>query len=86
MEEDPWFVDEQGKGSLVQTIVDLSTERGIVAFFLTKGVYEPYLQLKERLALFAISLNAQAISSVFEPGGRRQSNGYEVWPGQLIRG
>ncbi len=69
VEEDPWFVDEQGKGSLVQTILDLSTERGIVSFFLTKGVYEPYLQLQDRLALFAISLNAPAISSVFEPGG-----------------
>lgn len=69
VEEDPWFVDEQGNGSLVQTILDLSTERGIVAFFLTKGVYESYLQLDGRLALLAISLNAQAISHVFEPGG-----------------
>ncbi len=69
VEEDPWFVDMQGNGSLVQTILDLSTERGIVAFFLTKGVYEPYLKLDGRLALFAISLNAPAISSVFEPGG-----------------
>jgi len=69
VEEDPWFVDEQGNGSLVQTILNLSTERGIVAFFLTKGVYEPYLQLEGRLALLAISLNAQAISDVFEPGG-----------------
>ncbi|WP_220198255.1 hypothetical protein [Ktedonospora formicarum] len=69
VEEDPWFVDETGHGSLVQTILDLSTERGIVSFFLTKGVYEPYLQLQQRLALFAISLNAPAISSVFEPGG-----------------
>src|SRR6266700_2309767 len=69
VEDDPWFVDEKGNGSLVQTILDLSTERGIVAFFLTKGVYEPYLQLQGRLALLAISLNATAISSVFEPGG-----------------
>jgi DNA repair photolyase len=69
VEEDPWFVDEHGQGSLVQTILDLSTERGIVAFFLTKGVYEPYLHLQGRLALLAISLNAAAISSVFEPGG-----------------
>ncbi len=69
VEEDPWFVDEHGEGSLVQTILDLSTERGIVAFFLTKGVYEPYLQLEGRLALLAISLNAPAISAVFEPGG-----------------
>ena len=69
VEEDPWFVDAQSNGSLVQTILDLSTERGIVAFFLTKGVYEPYLKLHGRLALFAISLNAPAISSVFEPGG-----------------
>ncbi len=69
VEEDPWFVDEQGNGSLVQTILDLSTECGIVAFFLTKGVYEPYLQLDGRLALLAISLNAPAISTVFEPGG-----------------
>jgi len=69
VEEDPWFVDEQGDGSLVQTILDLSTERDIVAFFLTKGVYEPYLQLDGRLALLAISLNAPAISAVFEPGG-----------------
>src|SRR5712692_4852783 len=69
VEEDPWFVDEHGNGSLVQTILDLSTERGIVAFFLTKGVYEPYLQLEGRLALLAISLNAPAISAVFEPGG-----------------
>jgi hypothetical protein len=69
VEEDPWFVDEQGNGSLIQTILDLSTQRGIVAFFLTKGVYESYLQLQDRLALFAISLNAQAISSIFEPGG-----------------
>ncbi len=69
VEEDPWFVDVQSNGSLVQTILDLSTERGIVAFFLTKGVYEPYLKLDGRLALFAISLNAPAISSVFEPGG-----------------
>lgn len=69
VEEDPWFVDEHGRGSLVQTILDLSTERGIVAFFLTKGVYEPYLKLDGRLALLAISLNAPAISSVFEPGG-----------------
>lgn len=69
VEEDPWFVDEQGQGSLIQTILDLSTERGIVAFFLTKGVYESYLQLEGRLALLAISLNAPAISPVFEPGG-----------------
>ncbi|MBE3560333.1 MAG: hypothetical protein IMW89_14075 [Ktedonobacteraceae bacterium] len=69
VEEDPWFVDEHGRGSLVQTILDLSTERGIVAYFLTKGVYEPYLQLDGRLTLLAISLNAAAISSVFEPGG-----------------
>jgi DNA repair photolyase len=69
VEEDPWFVDEHGQGSLIQTILDLSTERGIVAFFLTKGVYEPYLQLEGRLALLAISLNAPAISPVFEPGG-----------------
>lgn len=69
VEEDPWFVDEHGNGSLVQTILDLSTERGIVAFFLTKGVYEPYLQLDGRLALLAISLNAPAISAGFEPGG-----------------
>lgn len=69
VEEDPWFVDEEGNGSLVQTILDLSTERGIVAFFLTKGVYEPYLRLDGRLALLAISLNAPAISEVFEPGG-----------------
>src|SRR6266568_2112397 len=69
VEEDPWFVDEQGNGSLVQTILDLSTERGVVAFFLTKGVYEPYLQLDGRLALLAISLNAPAISTIFEPGG-----------------
>jgi DNA repair photolyase len=69
VEEDPWFVDELGNGSLVQTILDLSTERGIVAFFLTKGVYEPYLQLDGRLALLAISLNAPAISDIFEPGG-----------------
>lgn len=69
VEEDPWFVDEHGRGSLVQTILDLSTERGIVSFFLTKGVYEPYLQLEGRLALFAISLNAPAVSQVFEPGG-----------------
>ena len=69
VEEDPWFVDEHGNGSLVQTIIDLSTERGIVAFFLTKGVYERYLQSDGRLALFAISLNAPAISAVFEPGG-----------------
>src|SRR5581483_4922055 len=68
VEEDPWFVDEHGKGSLVQTILDLATERGIVSFFLTKGVYEPYLQLQDRLALFAISLNAPEISSIFEPG------------------
>jgi len=69
VEEDPWFVDENGNGSLIQTILDLSTERGIVAFFLTKGVYEPYLDLQERLALLAISLNADTISSRFEPGG-----------------
>lgn len=69
VEEDPWFVDEHGNGSLVQTILDLSTDRGIVAFFLTKGVYEPYLQLDGRLALLAISLNAPAISAGFEPGG-----------------
>jgi DNA repair photolyase len=69
VEEDPWFMDEHGRGSLVQTILDLSTERGIVSFFLTKGVYEPYLQLDGRLALFAISLNASAVSHVFEPGG-----------------
>ncbi|MGB8348364.1 MAG: hypothetical protein WCD86_26010 [Ktedonobacteraceae bacterium] len=69
VEEDPWFVDEHGNGSLVQTILDLSTERGIVAFFLTKGVYESYLQLDGRLALLAISLNAPAISAGFEPGG-----------------
>ena len=69
VEQDPWFVDEQGQGSLVQTILNLSTERGIVAFFLTKGKYESYLQLDGRLALLAISLNAPAISQVFEPGG-----------------
>ncbi len=69
VEQDPWMVDEQGKGSMVQTILDLSTPRGITSFFLTKGVYEPYLQLQGRLALFAISLNAPVISSVFEPGG-----------------
>lgn len=69
VEQDPWFVDEHGNGSLVQTILDFSTERDVVVFFLTKGVYEPYLRLKDRLALFAISLNAQAISSTFEPGG-----------------
>ncbi len=69
VEEDPWFVDEEGCGSLVQTILDISTERGIVSFFLTKGVYESYLQLDGRLALLAISLNAPAISSIFEPGG-----------------
>jgi len=69
VEQDPWFVDEQGQGSLVQTILDLSTERGIVAFFLTKGKYEPYLQLDGRLALLAISLNAPTISEIFEPGG-----------------
>jgi DNA repair photolyase len=69
VEEDPWFVDEHGQGSLIQTILDLSTERGVVAFFLTKGVYEPYLQLEDRLALLAISLNASAISAGFEPGG-----------------
>ncbi|QBD79973.1 hypothetical protein EPA93_29915 [Ktedonosporobacter rubrisoli] len=69
VEEDPWFVDRKGNGSLVQTILDLSTERGIVAYFLTKGVYEPYLELEGKLALFAISLNAPAISAVFEPGG-----------------
>lgn len=54
---------------MVQSILDFSTPRGITSFFLTKGVYEPYLQLQGRLALFAISLNAPAISSVFEPGG-----------------
>jgi DNA repair photolyase len=69
VEQDPWFVDEEGSGSLVQTILDRSTERGIVAFFLTKGKYEPYLQLDGRLALLAISLNAPAISRLFEPGG-----------------
>lgn len=69
VEQDPWAIDEQGKGSLVQTILDLSSPRGIVSFFLTKGVYESYLQLQGRLALFAISLNAPAISRVFEPGG-----------------
>ena len=69
VEQDPWFVDEQGHGSLVQTILNLSSERGIVSFFLTKGTYEPYLHLEDRLALFAISLNAPAISEVFEPGG-----------------
>jgi DNA repair photolyase len=69
VEQDPWMVDEQGRGSLVQTILDLSSPRGIVSFFLTKGIYEPYLQLQGKLALFAISLNAPAISSVFEPGG-----------------
>lgn len=69
VEEDPWFVDEQGRGSLIQTILDLSTDRGIVSFFLTKGVYESYLQLEGRLALLAISLNAPAVSTVFEPGG-----------------
>jgi hypothetical protein len=68
VEQDPWFVDERGRGSLVQTILDLSTERGIVAFFLTKGKYEPYLQLDGRLALLAISLNAPTISEIFEPG------------------
>jgi DNA repair photolyase len=62
-------VDADGRGSLVQDILDSSTERGIVAFFLTKGKYESYLQLEGRLALFAISLNAPAISKVFEPGG-----------------
>jgi DNA repair photolyase len=69
VEEDPWFVDEQGQGSLMQTILDLSSQRGIVSFFLTKGVYEPYLRLEGRLALLAISLNAPAISAIFEPGG-----------------
>ena len=69
VEQDPWFVDPDGRGSLVQSILDLSTERGVVAFFLTKGVYESYLQLDGRLALFAISLNAPAISRIFEPGG-----------------
>ncbi|WP_052887415.1 hypothetical protein [Thermogemmatispora carboxidivorans] len=69
VEEDPWFVDAQGRGSLVQTILDLSSARGIVSFFLTKGVYEPYLQLDGRLALVAISLNPAAISAQFEPGG-----------------
>ncbi len=69
VEQDPWFVDEQDQGSLVQTILDLSTERGIVSFFLTKGKYEPYLKLDGRLALLAISLNAPAISEIFEPGG-----------------
>ena len=69
VEQDPWFVDDQGRGSLMQTILDLSTQRGVVSFFLTKGKYEPYLELEGRLALFAISLNAPTISSVFEPGG-----------------
>lgn len=69
VEEDPWFVDAQGDGSLVQTIIDASTERRVVAFFLTKGVYEEYLRLDGRLALLAISLNAPGISEVFEPGG-----------------
>jgi DNA repair photolyase len=69
VEEDPWFVDEQGHGSLVQTILDLASERGIVSFFLTKGVYEPYLRLEGRLALLAISLNPAEISAQFEPGG-----------------
>ncbi len=69
VEQDPWFVDEQGRGSLMQTILDLSTQRGVVSFFLTKGKYEPYLELEGRLALFAISLNAPTISSVYEPGG-----------------
>ncbi len=69
VEQDPWFVDEQGRGSLVQTILDLASARGIVSFFLTKGVYEPYLRFHDRLALCAISLNAPAISAVFEPGG-----------------
>src|SRR5260370_41673258 len=66
VEEDPWFVDEQGHGSLVQTILDLSTERSIVAFFLTKGVYESYLHLDGRLVLLAISLIAPPISAVFD--------------------
>jgi DNA repair photolyase len=69
VEQDPWFVDADGRGSLVQDILDYSTERNIVAFFLTKGKYESYLRLEGRLALFAISLNAPAISEVFEPGG-----------------
>lgn len=69
VEQDPWFVDADGHGSLVQDILDYSTERNVVAFFLTKGKYESYLQLEGRLALFAISLNAPAISDVFEPGG-----------------
>nr|BBH95168.1 hypothetical protein KTA_33670 [Thermogemmatispora argillosa] len=69
VEEDPWFVDEQGQGSLVQTILDLASARGIVSFLLTKGVYEPYLRLEGRLALVAISLNPAAISAQFEPGG-----------------
>lgn len=68
VEQDPWFVTD-GHGSLVQDILDYSTERNVVAFFLTKGKYENYLQLEGRLALFAISLNAPAISEVFEPGG-----------------
>jgi DNA repair photolyase len=50
-------------------VLDMTSERGLVSFFLTKGVYEPYLQLEGRLALFAISLNAPAISAAFEPGG-----------------
>jgi DNA repair photolyase len=69
VEEDAWFVDQQGQGSLMQTILDLATERGIVSFFLTKGVYESYLQFDGRLSLLAISLNAPEISTVFEPGG-----------------
>ncbi len=69
VEEDPWFVDETGRGSLVQTILDLASAQGVVSFFLTKGVYEPYLRLEGRLALMAISLNAPEISAVFEPGG-----------------
>jgi DNA repair photolyase len=68
VEQDPWFVAD-GRGSLVQDILDYSTERNVVAFFLTKGKYEDYLKLEGRLALFAISLNAPAISEVFEPGG-----------------
>ena len=84
IEQDPFFVDEHGHGSLAQTILDLSSQRGIVSFFLTKGVYEPYLQLDNRLALLAISLNAQAISSVFEPGGDRQKNACVACAGLLI--
>ncbi len=70
VEQDPWFVDpETGEGSLVQTILDLACSHYVASFFLTKGVYEPYLQLQGRLAHVGISLNAPEISAVFEPGG-----------------